>query len=435
MESRPHLIIEAGPDTGREISIATAEGLRAGRSSRNDIVLQDSKTSRYHCRFFIKPGDGLYVSDLGSANQTLVNNQAAREVRLHVDDRITLGDTVFKVVDAATNAQPSPLAAPTPPPVVDLGLHAAPATRPTVRQPLGRKPLIIIMIVVITLAVATWLPRFLRPAASADAPAAAPAPPPPLSITYEKLLADTNRIFRYVLKLAPDAKITVTVDDTESTHFREEGVLREELMNDLVRFIDRSGIASLQERYQGIQAASLNQWELTITLGKHVTHCLVMNRPEPPEFKAVREKLENIAQLELGLWAVQYPPDKLIEMANKAYLDGRKFYDERDVQHGNLAAAIRQLKDADFFLKTVDPKPEFHANVLAGLEAYRVELDRRYVDQNFLATRAMQTKNMTEAAEQLRILCDILGDRADPRYEEAWRKLLEVESRINVKQK
>ena len=55
MEKAIHLVVEAGPERGREISIAQA-GARIGRSSRNDVVLDDPSMSRFHCRLFFKPG-------------------------------------------------------------------------------------------------------------------------------------------------------------------------------------------------------------------------------------------------------------------------------------------------------------------------------------------------------------------------------------------
>lgn len=431
MESRAHLIIHSGPDAGRELRILDPAGLRVGRSSKNDFVLQDPKSSRYHCRFVHKLGDGLFVSDLGSANQTLVNGQPVREVRLSVGDVVTLGDTLIKVIDVS-----APPSSPTSAAAVDLGFDQPPTPAPARSRGGNRSRLVVALVVVVLLALAAWLPRLLRHVA---APAAATTPLPaasgPLEIEYEKVLADTTRIFRYHLQLRPDRRLKVKIDDTDTTHLIEEGQVKEALVADLAQAIRDSGFLALEASYEGIQPASFEQVDLTVTIGSETKRCRVLNRAEPEAFQAVREKLENFAQVELGLWAVQYPPDKLVEMAHLAYLDGKKLFDQRDVQHANLAHAIRRLKDGDFYLKTIEPKPPFHPDLLASLAAYRAELDRRYVDQNFLANQAVRTKDWDRAAQELRLLCDILEDRADPRYEEARRQLLEVERRMNVQKK
>ncbi|MCE9614538.1 MAG: FHA domain-containing protein [Lentisphaerae bacterium] len=432
MDSRPHLIIHAGPDAGREICITDPAGVRAGRSSKNGVVLQDPKTSRYHCRFFIKPGDGLFVSDLGSANQTLVNNASIREVRLHVGDLVTLGDTVIKVVDDASGGLPGPtVAAP-----VDLGLESTPpAARPgPARRPWRRGPLLLALGLVCLFAVGAWIPYLFRSPAPTPPPAPAPSPRT-LEIDYEKVLGDTNRIFRYHFHLSADRHLVVTIDDTGSTHLQEESTLTPELVAELAAFIDDADFWTLQDEYQGLQPRTFDQWDITVTIGRKAKRCRVVNRAEPAPFKVVREKFENFAQVELGLWAVQYPPAQLEAMGRDAFLNGRKLYDERDVRHGNLAEAIRRLKEADFYLKTLSPKPDFYPELTTALADCTAELDRRYVDQNFLANRAMRSKEWQQAAEELRVLCDMLGDQSDPRYEESRRKLREVESRLNLQRK
>ena len=157
----------------------------------------------------------------------------------------------------------------------------------------------------------------------------------------------------------------------------------------------------------------------------------VVNRLEPPIFRTLRQKLEDFGQIELGLWAMEYPPDKLIEMASNAYLDGQKLFDARDVKHGNLANAIKSFKMARFYLQTLDPKPDFYtAMVEEQLPACEEELERRYIDRNFLATRASSLREWNEAAEQLRIVLELIPYREDARNVEARKLLLEVEDRL-----
>lgn len=432
--TRPHLLIHAGPDAGREIRIDDAAGLRVGRSSKNGVVLSDPRTSRYHCRFFFRAGDGLWVSDLGSANQTLVNGKSVREVRLAVGDLVGLGDTVIKVVDVQPALVPTPTSGVT----VDLGLNPADAPPPpSSRNPARfRARLAWSLLGVIVLAIAAWLPRLLsRAPADAAPPSAAPPPPAPLTVVYEKILGDASRIFRYHLELSPNGRLVVTIDDTDTTHLQEEGTVTPALLQGLAGEIERSGFMALAEEYRGLQPNTYDQFDLTVVLGDQSRRVRVVNRAEPPAFQVVRERLENFAQIELGLWAVQYPPEKLVEMADAAFLDARKSFDERQVAHGNLARAIRRAKDAEFYLKTIEPKPEFAAALHTALAEYVAELDRRYVDQNFLANRAVRAKEWDQAAAELRVLCELLGDRADPRYEAARQQLLDVETHLNERRK
>ena len=97
MNSQCHLIVESGPDRGKEITVPSA-GVRLGRSSRNDVVMSDPAMSRFHCRFFWQTGSTLAVADLGSSNLTLVNGQPIQEQTLKLGDSIAIGDSLIKVV-------------------------------------------------------------------------------------------------------------------------------------------------------------------------------------------------------------------------------------------------------------------------------------------------------------------------------------------------
>ena len=97
MSETYHLIVEAGHDKGRKIFVPP-DGARLGRASKNDIVIEDPLLSRHHCRLFFKPGGALWITDLGSANQCLVNDKLIQESALQVGDLVTVGETVLKVV-------------------------------------------------------------------------------------------------------------------------------------------------------------------------------------------------------------------------------------------------------------------------------------------------------------------------------------------------
>jgi pSer/pThr/pTyr-binding forkhead associated (FHA) protein len=61
-----------------------------GRALDNDIVLEDSRVSRYHAELRLE-GERCRVRDLRSTNGTLVNGRAIAEVALAPGDLISIG--------------------------------------------------------------------------------------------------------------------------------------------------------------------------------------------------------------------------------------------------------------------------------------------------------------------------------------------------------
>jgi len=423
MSSAPHLVVENGRQKGMKITVPP-EGARLGRSSKNDIVLLDPLLSRHHCRLFLKPGEGLWVADLGSANETLVNGAAVRETRLHKDDKILVGDTELRVLsDRPAGAGGA---------VVDLGLGKAALDRcgPGIR----RSWLLAAAGVVVVAALAVWIPRMLKPGGARPAAVPAPVAAPEarrLAIEYEKVLADAGNIFRYRLSLSADGIMGVAIDDLQNDrHVRKEARADEEYLASLADAIENAGFFSLDENYQGVQPDIFNRWDLRVTIGKRTHRSIVFNRVEPDIFRDVRKVIEEAGKNELGLWAIQFSPEKLAAMARDAHLLGRKLYDERSVKHGNLAAALKSFEEAAWYLETVEPKPEHYAETVAMINTCKEDLQSRYEDQNFRAERAIKLRDWETAARELRVLCEMIPDRTDPRNKEARRKLLDVESRI-----
>ncbi|MBI3986019.1 MAG: FHA domain-containing protein, partial [Lentisphaerae bacterium] len=158
MEQPFHVIVEEGPDRDKKIGVPPA-GIRLGRSSKNDVKLNDMTMSRFHCRLFWKAGDGLWAADLGSANQTLLNRQPLQESRVRVGDRLTLGNTILKVTldqpvagDKAREAAP-----PAPVPGKKIDLQRPPVK--THRSPLFQQILFALLSVMAVVALAALLFR------------------------------------------------------------------------------------------------------------------------------------------------------------------------------------------------------------------------------------------------------------------------------------
>ena len=152
--------------------------------------------------------------------------------------------------------------------------------------------------------------------------------------------------------------------------------------------------------------------------------------PEPDAFRSVREKLETFSKNQLGVWALQYSRDKLIELAEEAIRVGQSRWEDRDVQHGNLFGAVASFKEAIFYLETVNPKPECAETARERLRESQEELEKRYSDQRFLADRAINLGDWDAARRELVVLMEMVPDRADDRNREATAKLVDVEKRL-----
>lgn len=72
--------------------------LTIGRKEDNVLVLHDQFVSGHHAVIFIKNND-YFIKDLKSTNSTLLNGKnLVSVVNLKLDDEITMGEYVFKVI-------------------------------------------------------------------------------------------------------------------------------------------------------------------------------------------------------------------------------------------------------------------------------------------------------------------------------------------------
>jgi len=352
-------------------------------------------------------------------------------VSLFIIKGLTPLPSVLKVINDGITETSREKPAPAGTPVVDLGL-ADEMKKPKMMK-VGRELLLLIACLAAALALAVWLPKIFQNKPSARA-SIAPQPEQALEIDYEKVQADSKNIFRYKLLFTKDNKIIIHIDDIRNkTRAREEGYVEKELIQDLARFIQDAGFFTLEEEYQGVQPEILELWDMSVTIGKKTHKTKVVNRVEPEIFKNVREKIEVFGKNELGLWWEPYSAEQLVKMAHDSFLLAKKFYNEREIKYSNLAEAIKSLQKSEGDLKMIEPKPDFYPEILSSITDWKRELQDKYNDQNFLTTRSIRVKEWEEAAGQLRIICEMIPDRSDPRNQEARKKLLDVESRLNIK--
>jgi hypothetical protein len=440
MSETYHLIVEKGEEKGRKICVPP-DGARLGRSSKNDIVLADPLLSRHHCRLFFKPGGGLWITDLGSANQSLLNDKLVQESALQVGDLITIGETVLKVVNngMAPGNRKAPAGGPTQaiPPAVDLGLGKEEPCAG--EKKLGLGPLVLIVCGVVVISGLVCLPKLLKtkPDKRQAATHAQPAVPNTLEVVYEKVQATSSNIFFYRLVITRDNMISVQIDDIANNRHvppKEKKVENAPAaIADKIRSIQDSGFFSLSEEYKGIEPDVLETWDLTVTVGAKTHRTRVINRVPPENLADLMKTLEVFAKNELGGWVEPIPTAELIQMANNAFLQGKKLYDEKEIAYDNLAKAIKSYQEAEGELEQVEPKPDFYADIISNIKDCKAELQTKYEDSKFRVERASKLKDWEEMARELKILLETIPDTSDPRNQDARKNLLYAEGKLKPK--
>jgi hypothetical protein len=95
-EGRRAMLLQLEGQADEQIYPFTSDALTIGRGRDNDIQIKnDSKVSRFHCKFF-KRGGHFYVEDNKSSNGTLVNGELITERRLFGGEEVIIGETFFR---------------------------------------------------------------------------------------------------------------------------------------------------------------------------------------------------------------------------------------------------------------------------------------------------------------------------------------------------
>ena len=448
MAKRPELLIETGELKGKRYTVTEA-GLRLGRSSSNDLHVADEELSRNHCLFEPDGAEGIRVVDLASANGTYVNS-----VQLAADPKpLKPGDIVeaggVRICIVAEGELPPPAASVSAVgSAVDLGLGAKPVVAAGGAPAAGaasatkRSPLANVLWAVAALSVLSAIVVILT-APDGKRPSNRPSADPSVvakagdltSLFYEKVEADAARIFRYQMTVDAAGVLRVIYDDVpgENRHVDKSAKLSETALARIQEIFESAGWNELDEEYVGQDAETenaLKRWCIRLVRDGKVKKVVVDNVFEPEAFMNVREALETFSRNELGIWALQYSRDKLIELSaeSEKIADGK--WEEREVEYGNLANAVKAYQEAVFYLETVNPKPTNYPDLKDKLRKAITELDNRYKEQRFRADRAINLGEWETAKEELRVLCDLVPEKSDPRHAEANSKLVDVETRI-----
>jgi len=445
MAGRPELEIAEGPDAGRRFAVSR-DGLRMGRSTSNDIHYPEIRLSRHHC-LFERDGDGICVIDLSSANGTFVNGEPVGDVKrpLKAGDKVEAGGILLNVVEGHDGS-------------VDLGLGGAaePAARagaqPAAKQAGGaggvptlgtRLYWIAAAALAVLAAAALLLPRGGGRDAEADAGEAqaadfAPAPAHQakiISFLCERVDAGPDHISRYAASCGRDGMLSMCFDDIPGENRRTEktGRLSDYARGELETIFFSDAWKKLEERYTGPDATAentLRSSRIRLVSRDGVKEVRVENTLEPRLFKEIRERLEVLVNNELGVQSVQRSRGELLENSAKSEELGDAKWDERDVEHGNIAACISHYRSAKNDLATLKADPAALSRIQKKIDEAAEELDKRCKAARFDAERARQIGDWARAKDALRILLDTVPDKADPRHAEADAMLVEIENRI-----
>ena len=452
MSTQLELRVTQGPMKGRRFSVPD-DGLRLGRSSSCEISIPDPALSRNHCLFETRDG-GLWVTDLASANGTIVNDMplGPDSQRLQLGDVVFVGDSALQVVSAGEKA-PAPAPAPAGEaalPVIDLGLGGGEPTseggdgvdgKDGAKSSWLRYVLWTVALLLVLFAAALiaheLIARLVMPAADTSIRDVADDDLGELvSFSFEKVRADSRTVYRYAL--AYDGKaLHVEVDDVpeSSRHVRESAELSADARARLAEILSAPQLYGLAPEYAGnpSEPGSLTSYALHVVRARRVLDVSVENVSEPEALQDARMKLEAFADSELNLHAIHMPVAKLRELSAEARRVADAKWAERESRFGNLAEALRKYDAALHYLKTVDPKPADYEETRARRAMVKEELDRVYMQHRGNADQAIGTQNWEQAKYELQVLLELVDDQGDERNKEASRKLLEVEARMKAK--
>ena len=89
----------SGKYQGGEFPLKENREIVIGRSSELDMVLVEDMVSRQHARISTSNGV-ITIQDLGSTNGTFVNGEKIKEASLSEGDRVLIGTSIIKLIDA-----------------------------------------------------------------------------------------------------------------------------------------------------------------------------------------------------------------------------------------------------------------------------------------------------------------------------------------------
>jgi hypothetical protein len=477
--TQPHFIIEEGPERGREI-VVPPEGARIGRATENDISIADAAMSRFQCRVYFRDGF-LHVMDLGSTNETLVNDQPITDQPLRHGDQIWIGDSLLRVVkdglgenrppaekadqrgessqiqfqpDAGdSEPEPTPVAVKPVPHAPDQGVSPTPESLlPDGELDLGlgrsrsgpdgeeEEPphaktnyllITLVTILVVFLVGLTYL--MLTQPQGRTGGAGAALNEQAVAINLERVRAGEGNIYRFAVRIQPDGSVYAEVHDLVNQHniIREHQASDESFDRLTQRVLDlREGFFRLRGTYEGVAGDLHEAVEITLLTGRELHTVRVANQVQPAAFEAIKEQVIAWVENELSLDNLSRSPEELRELADRAWRNAQRLYNERDVKNENLWQATQQLRELIWLVDTLEPKPEFYREARVLRDQWREELELRVRNMRFEAAREYNVGNLNRALEIYRRVLATFPEQSHTLYQQTFTNIIQLEQEL-----
>lgn len=454
MADKLEIVFLTGPNKGKRFDISSA-ALRIGRSSSSDVQIPDEELSRNHCMIEVSADGALTIADLASANGTFVNgeNIEGDTKPLKAGDEVSIGTSVFVI---ASPTSPSPLPSPSPNNSIDLGFGGAKASdaassggeiSDNVQKSSSAMRIVLLgVIAFLVVAIALVLEfgdKLISVGASKKRSAKVVSQAPRdslrkiISFQYEKVDADSKRIFRYFANLDQSGILSVEFDDLpgENRHMSRRKELTDAARAELEKIFAESDWAKLESHYSGADVKSENALKsrrIRLVGRDGVKEVVVENRLEPDGFPRIRERLEAWVNNELGVQSIQRSRAELESSSEHCEELGDAKWEERDVEMANLSEAIRFFKLAKNDLITLGSNTKNVQRIQIKIEKAEGELKRRYDDVRGEAERARQIGDWDRAKEEFSKIREMIPARDDDRHREAIANLEDIENRIQT---
>ncbi len=444
MAKRPELIIMSGELSGKRFEVSAA-GLRLGRSSSNDIHISDGFLSRNHCLFECQGADGISVSDLASANGTYVNGEMVKDVpvALKVGDEVQIGETVIKVVGETPVATPSSNASAVPS-KVDLGFNP---TKEDQADQAGKsktsgtvRVITVCVAAVLIAAIAAVLTcgdalfpqgKTRNTSSSQDA-----ASEQIVSFYYEKIDADSTRIFRYCAELKDDGFLTVQFDDLPGENRHVPPAPKKVLPTDmeiLTKIFSDEAWTNLPADFSNTASTgdnSLKSRRIKLIRKNSVKEARVENKLEPDGFPRLREKLETWVNNVLEVQSIQRSREELVKSSEHNEEIGDEKWGRRDVEYRNLSDAISYYTLAKMDLTSLGASSKDIDRIQKKIDEAEIELKKRYDLVRSEATRLRKIGDWEKAREEFAKIRELIPRRDDERHRDAENNLEIIEKHI-----
>jgi hypothetical protein len=226
---------------------------------------------------------------------------------------------------------------------------------------------------------------------------------------------------------------SLEVHDLKGTRFSEaKRQVEPEPIEALANNINKALFFDLKDEYIG--RARKNVYELsdlTVTIGAKTHRTRVLNTPVP-EYDDVIRIVNAFSRVQFPeCRKIVLPREQLVRISEEQWLVGQKLYGEKNVLRRNLALAITALKDSEYQVDSLDPKPPFYKKVVALRRECEIEHKEACDALRFDSDRAMKLDDWQSAAVNLRRLLDAIHNNKDPRFKQAEQDLIHVEDRLN----